>query len=287
MAIIGHPDAPRSPEEVPGYVKKLKEMDLPRTSRIRACVDDEVKDPALAEKLKGWYPTWCKRPFFHDDYLAAFNQDNVTLIDTSGKGLDHLRLAPDAIVVGNESYPVDVVVFATGFRTFFGQTPAGTGNVEILGRGGVSMSEEWERSGPSTLHGILDSKFPNLFLTALPQAGISGSGTYNLDQSAKHAAYIASETLRRAKGRPVSVATSAEAAEEWAEQVILRAPALGAMLGCTPGYYNAEGGIDRISPERQLVAARSGTWGSGFEDYLSIIEAWREEGGMRGMEVQT
>lgn len=76
-------------------------------------MDQEVKDPTTAEKLKPWYPVWRKRPLFHDDYLKAFNQDNVTLIDTNGKGVD--RMTAVSIVIGDKTYQADVVIFATGF----------------------------------------------------------------------------------------------------------------------------------------------------------------------------
>lgn len=285
--IAGNPDGPRSAEEVPSYVQKLNGIDLPRMNRIRARVDQEVKDAEVAEKLKPWYPSWCKRPLFDDDYLAAFNRENVTLVDISGKALDYLHLKPDAFVAGEQIYPVDVIIFATGYRNPLTQTPAERGNITILGRDGVSLSEEWGRNGPATLHGILDNKFPNLFFAGVAQAVAAGCVVFNLDQMAKHTAYILSEVQKRASDKPVAVAPTAEASEEWATQVMQRSLATAAVLGCTPSYYNAEGDIARIPPERQTIAARSSTWGGGNEDFFGVLEAWREEGSMRGIEVQT
>jgi cation diffusion facilitator CzcD-associated flavoprotein CzcO len=71
-------------------------------------VAHEVFDPSVAEKLQSWYPSWCKRPCLQDEYLPAFNRDNVTLVDTDGKGLDSITadsITADSIVVGNQSYP--------------------------------------------------------------------------------------------------------------------------------------------------------------------------------------
>ncbi|KXJ85578.1 hypothetical protein Micbo1qcDRAFT_99176, partial [Microdochium bolleyi] len=76
-----------TPETIPQHVQKLLELDTPHAEKLRARVEETVKDPAVAQKLKAWYPGWCKRPTFNDDYLETFNRDNVTLVDTDGKGI--------------------------------------------------------------------------------------------------------------------------------------------------------------------------------------------------------
>ncbi|KAJ5165890.1 hypothetical protein N7492_006186 [Penicillium capsulatum] len=284
VAICGNPDGPKTPEEVPAYVKMLNEIDLPRQDRIRARVDELIKDPATAAKLKPWYPTWCKRPLFHDQYLDSFNRDNVTLLDTAGKGVD--RITADSIVIGDESYPVDVIVFATGYRTPLVGSPADKANTTIIGVNGISMSEEWARAGPSTLHGMMDSNFPNLFLAGPDQATLSGNITFNLNQAATHAAYILAQSKRRAHGEKCIIRVNPEAAEVWGHLIMRHAGGFGAMVGCTPGFFNAEAEIDRIPADRQALAARSGFLGTGAESYAAIIEDWRQEGSMTGIEVQ-
>ena len=62
----------------------------PRWCRYRARVDDIVNDPATADALKPWFSLFCKRPCFHDDYLAVFNRPNVTLVDTAGRGVERI-----------------------------------------------------------------------------------------------------------------------------------------------------------------------------------------------------
>ena len=48
---------------------------------------------------------------------------------------------------------------------------------------------------------------------------------------------------------------------------------------CTPGYYNNEG---QPSP----AAVRNGSYGGGPIAFVKILEAWREEGGLRGVGAQ-
>jgi cation diffusion facilitator CzcD-associated flavoprotein CzcO len=208
VGLTGYAEGPKSPEEIPAYT--MVEIDAPRLKRNHGRVDQEVKDPAIAEKLKPWYPVWCKRPLFHDDYLRGFNQNNVTLIDTSGKGVD--RMSADSVVIADKTYQADVVIFATGFLAPSAGTPAEKANMLVIGLNGVSMSDEWPRFGPTTLHGVIDAKFPNMFLSGPQQASISGNYRFSLDEYAKHIPYILVEARRRANGAPLAIVPSAEAA---------------------------------------------------------------------------
>lgn len=284
VGLTGYAEGPKSPEEIPAYTARLVEIDTPRLERIHARVDQEVKNTITAEKLKPWYPVWCKRPLFHDDYLQAFNQDNVTLIDTNGKGVD--RMTADSIVVNDKTYQTDVVIFATGFLAPAAGTPAEKANMSVIGLDGVSMSEEWPRFGPTTLHGVIDAKFPNLFLSGPQQASTSGNYRFNLDEYAKHISYILVQAKRRANGAPLVVVPSTEAAEDWGTQVMMHSAPMGVAIGCTPGYFNLEGDLDRVPGERREVLARSGLWGSGIEHWLGIIESWRAKGDIKGITVR-
>ncbi|TVY81020.1 FAD-binding monooxygenase ausC [Lachnellula suecica] len=285
VPIAGNPDpnGPKTPGDLPTYMEMLNILDLPRQTRIRSRVDQIVSDHTVAEKLKPWYPTWCKRPCFHNEYLETFNRKNVTLIDTGGKGID--SITRDSITVGSQSYPVDIVIFATGFRPPYGGTPAEKANLKIIGRNGLSMTQEWENNGPSTLHGVLDCNFPNLFLSGPWQASTSGNFLFNDDALATHSAYILKEAKRRADGRHFTVVSTPAAVEDWGMQVLMRSAPMAAIIGCTPSYFNLEGAIDRTPPQDQMKMARSGLWGTGIEDFLKYIEAWRKEGNMMGIEV--
>ena len=218
VPIAGNPVGPKTMEELPAYMRTLYSIDTPRENRIRARVVQVVKDLSVAKKLQAWYPTWCKRSCFHDEYLSVFNRDNVTLVDTEGRGLD--RLTSDSIVVGDQSYPVDIIVFATGFRAPFGGTPAEKANMTIIGRNGVSMTNEWAQSGPKTLHGVLDHNFPNLFLSGPWQASTSPNFLFNDDFLAKHDAYILAEAKNKAGGKPFAIRSTAPAAQDWGMQVL-------------------------------------------------------------------
>ncbi|KAJ5715778.1 uncharacterized protein N7483_012959 [Penicillium malachiteum] len=289
VGLTGNAAGPKSPEEIPAYAARLVEIDISRQQGIHARVDQEVQDPITAEKLKPWYPVWCKRPLFHDDYLKTFNRDNVTLVDTEGKGID--RMTADSVVIGDEAYEADIIIFATGFLAPPSGTPAKKADMSVIGLNGVSMSTEWHQFGPPTLHGVIDSKFPNMFLSGPQQAAASGNYRFNLDEYAKHISYILTEAKRKAassrsEDASFALAPSTEAAEDWAMQVLMHAAPMGVAMGCTPGYFNLEGDLDRVPPEYRMILARSGLWGSGIEHWLGIIENWRASGDMEGIVVR-
>jgi hypothetical protein len=178
------------------------------------------------------------------------------------------------------------VIFATGFRAPYGGTPAEKANLRITGREGKSMTDEWAQNGPSTLHGVLDCNFPNLFLSGPWQASTSGNFLFNDDQLAKHVAYILAEAKSRAGGQSFAIVSTPEAVEDWGMQIMMRSAPMAAIIGCTPSYFNLEGTLDLTPPHEQMKMARSGLWGHGIEDFVAHIEAWRSEGSMKGIEIQ-
>ena len=100
--------------------------------QIRARVAAIVKDPKTAEALKPYYPYGCKRPTFHDEYLPAFNLPHVHLVDTAPGGV--AEITPRGVVHDGTEYPVDVMIYATGFQWM----ATGTFNM-VTGRDGRTL----------------------------------------------------------------------------------------------------------------------------------------------------
>ena len=82
--------------------RTMEMADFEKMEQIRSRVDELVADEQTAEALKPYYRQFCKRPCFHDEYLDTFNQPNVTLVDTNGKGVD--RLTEHGIVANGVEY---------------------------------------------------------------------------------------------------------------------------------------------------------------------------------------
>jgi cyclohexanone monooxygenase len=256
---------------------ELQEMmdraNLEKMNEIRARAEALVDDPTTADALKPWYRMFCKRPCFHDEYLQTFNRDNVTLVDTDGGGVE--RITASGLVVDGVEYPVDCIIFATGFEVGTGFTRRA--GYEIYGRGGLPLSEKWSR-GIRTLHGMHVHGFPNCFLMSTVQGGFTVNYPHMLDEVSRHIAHIVSHALA---GDIHEVEVSEEAEAAWV-QTILDKGVRGGIIGdesCTPGYYNNEG-----KPNPDFAQAVS--YGEGPIAFFSLLAEWRDAGNFVGLEMR-
>ena len=243
---------------------------LEKMNELRARIEALVEDPDTSEALKPWYRMFCKRPCFHDQYLQTFNRDNVTLVDTEGQGVE--RITESGVVVAGVEYPVDCIVYATGFEVGTGfQRVSG---FEIYGRDGLSLSDKWA-DGIRTLHGMHIHGFPNCFLMSTIQGGFTVNYPHMLDEVATHVAHIVGHALAIEKE---VVETSAEAEARWV-QTILDKGVRGGIIGdetCTPGYYNNEG-KPRAHFEQMV------SYGDGPIPFFNLLAKWRDTGEFAGL----
>ncbi|EKG19740.1 hypothetical protein MPH_02962, partial [Macrophomina phaseolina MS6] len=212
-----------SPDNVAQHIDELYALDVPHTESIRRHIESEVHDKEKAERLKPWYGSWCKRPTFHNDYLPAFNRENVTLIDTDGKGIE--KYTPDGIVAGGKEYKVDVLVLATGFNSAgTAVSIAARAGMSIIGKGRKSIDEKWKPSEFGSLHGVATNGFPNLFFYTTANAAVHSNMTACLDMCAIHSAHIIAEAMRRTGGSEKTVVeVTREAEEAWGAEIAKRA----------------------------------------------------------------
>ncbi|KAK5171144.1 uncharacterized protein LTR77_004288 [Saxophila tyrrhenica] len=283
-AVVGTPKEVTM-ENVGERIGTLHAQDYPRQERIRQRTKEIVKDQNTAEALQAWYPGWCKRPCFHDHYLQTFNLPNVKLLNTEGRSID--RVSESGIKFAGKTYDCDVIIWGTGFRSPVVGSSAGKANISVIGRGGTSMEDLATSGDLQTLHGATMRHFPNLFSPGPSQASATANFTFVLDILTSHQAYIIVQALARAgEGKKPVIEPTQEAMDEWSMRILSGAATFAGMAGCTPSYFNKEGETDQITePAQQMKMARNAIWPKGFPDYCNIIEAWRAEGSMKGLEV--
>ncbi|MET8576051.1 NAD(P)/FAD-dependent oxidoreductase [Streptomyces sp. NPDC005012] len=236
--------------------------DAAKMNELRARVERVVTDPETAEKLKPWYRYACKRPTFSDQYLEAFNRDNVTLVDTADThGIE--RMTENAVVVGGTEYELDCLIFATGFSV--GVSGILSGRLPVHGRGGVQLLHAWARQGPRTLHGFTTNGFPNLIQLGGMQSANSVNYTHILDEHAVHAAAL----VAAAESRGALIEPTREAEDAWVAVLAEGAPDHEWFHAeCTPGYYNREGVGRPNGP---------GAYPHGAVAFHELLRRWREE----------
>ncbi|KAK4201979.1 hypothetical protein QBC40DRAFT_295115 [Triangularia verruculosa] len=278
-AIIGSPNfgfVQPTPEAIGEHIGKLMMLDVPRAEKARARIDDIVNDPETAAALKPWYPVWCKRPTFSDEYLQAFNLPHVHLVDTDGKGVDSATSA--GLVVQGKEYPLDVLVLSTGYRSpgYGGLDPVKRTGINMFGRGGKSFSDKWKAQGASTFHGIISHGFPNFFFSPTGQFGQTPNNVETLDTAVEHMTHFIKKAEEKAGGVAVIDPTT-EAEEEWAMEAVKRAANLAALTVCTPGYMTLEGEFNKPNqdPAEMMKNARMGIWSEGILSFSKLLEAYR------------
>jgi cyclohexanone monooxygenase len=250
-------------------IQHAEVADFRKMNRIRQRVDEVVKDPDTAEKLKPWYRQFCKRPTFNDEFLPTFNRPNVTLVDVSeSKGVE--RITPKGLVANGREYEVDCIIYASGFEitTSFKRRVG----FDIKGRDGVLLHDHWA-NGYKTLHGFATTGFPNWFYIGVSQNGLSVNMTAMFDDQAQHIAYIIAEAKKRGA---TEVEPTPEAQDAWVTTIKKLSVVNRAYLeSCTPGYYNNEG---------DLEGGQAGqTYAPGINAFNALLADWRNNGELQGL----
>jgi len=265
----GWPD--ETPEE---YAARREVMDYRVMERLRARVDEMVDDPATAEALKPYYRYLCKRPCSNDDFYPTFNRPNVQLIDVAEtQGLE--RLTENGFVHKGKEYPIDCLIFASGYEVT-NDLDRRWGIDAIEGADGLSIYDYW-RDGFKTFQGMMAHGFPNMFFTGFTQAGANATNSKTFIDQGRHIGYIASEALKR--GAAV-VEPTQEAQDAYIAH--LRSVAVDNseyVNSCTPSYFNNEGDETK---KRHIFGE---PWGEGYYAFEAMLEAWRADGRLEGLEL--
>ena len=252
----------------------LESVDFAKMERVRARVDSVVHDAEVADALKPWYRQFCKRPCFHDEYLDTFNRDNVTLVDTGGRGVD--ALTTTGVMVDGVEYPIDCLIFATGFEV--GTPFTQRAGFDVVGVDGVRLSQKWA-AGMVTLHGMTTHGFPNMFFIGRTQTAGGPNYTHNIDEQTRHLAYIVSQAIRVGAER-IEATRAGELS--WQTEIAQFAHRADKFYeDCTPGYFNNEG-----KPNGSSSGVFADGYGGGPIRFFEILRTWRETGQMEGVDLR-
>jgi cation diffusion facilitator CzcD-associated flavoprotein CzcO len=272
-AAVHHPPRASTLEE---YLRGAEELDYGIMEEHRQRVAGVVSDPRMAEILKPYYRYLCKRPCFHDEFLHAFNNGNVTLVDCPA-GFD--AVTEKGPVVDGQQYEVDLLIYGTGFEPEVTPLYRRAGH-PIIGREGLSLAEKFE-PGPATLFGMMTRGFPNLFV--MPAPAQQCVVTVNYTQLAVLGAEFIGGAVRLLEERGVrAFDVSADAEEAWTQKIVDSfVDGSAVMSACTPSRINQEGNPGSLNP-------RSGNYGRGFGDYFGyreLLQQWLDAGACEGLEL--
>jgi len=124
------------------------------------------------------YPPGCKRIIVDPGYLDSLHRPNVKL------NYDAIeRIEPEGVrLKTGQVVPLDVLILGTGFSLL-------PPRLEILGIGGVRLSDYWKsKGGPEAYYGLAVPNFPNFFMFLGPNtAGGHASVIFNEEVQIQHA----------------------------------------------------------------------------------------------------
>jgi cation diffusion facilitator CzcD-associated flavoprotein CzcO len=165
-----------------GFANHLADLNSPQLQGIHdACVanlEQNVKDPALREKLRPNYRAACKRLIMSENFYDAIQRPNATLV-TEGIA----RIEPSGVRTRDgRLHELDVLVLATGFRVDRFMRP-----MEVIGLHGTALDTVW-KNGPYAYQAICVPDFPNFFMLNGPNSPV---GNFSLIEVAElQLAYI-------------------------------------------------------------------------------------------------
>jgi 4-hydroxyacetophenone monooxygenase len=139
-----------------------------RDQRIEFMRSKFARRPDLLEKMLPDAPPMSARPILVDPTRSVYDallRDDVSLVTDS-----ILRITPDGIETTDGSvYEVDVIVFATGFKSNDFLFP-----MEIRGRGQKEIADLWSKDGARAYLGTMLPGFPNFFMVYGPNTNPYG-----------------------------------------------------------------------------------------------------------------
>jgi cation diffusion facilitator CzcD-associated flavoprotein CzcO len=195
----------------------------------RRQITQAISDPELRQKVTPSDEVGCKRVMLTDEWYPTLTRDNVELVTDA---IDSITESGVRTRDGVER-PADVLVLATGFQTHGFVAP-----MEIAGRGGRTLAEEWA-DVPRAYLGLSVPGFPNLFLLYGPNTnGGTGSVIYTIEAGVNHA-IAAIRQLEQARERSIELTPGAAEAFDRELRAALRATVWH--TGCTSWYLDENG----------------------------------------------
>ncbi|MFI9504567.1 flavin-containing monooxygenase [Nocardia sp. NPDC052566] len=225
----------------------------------------QVRDPRVRAKLRPDYTLGCKRPSISNTYLATFNRPNVALETAPIETVTaHGVRTADGV-----SHPIDILVLATGFKTW---DPENMPAFPVHGSDGVELGGWWKVNRHQAYEGVSVPGFPNYFMIFGPY-GYNGTSYFQLiETQMRHIVRCLARARRTGSTR---IEVKPEANERYFRTMLQRQGKQvfqhGDCTGARSYYYDANGDIP-FRPTTSLETAwRSVTFD--LDDYTFAAPA--------------
>lgn len=116
-----------------------------------------------------------------------------------------------------------------------------------------------------------------MFIVSTLQSGYAANFVHMLSRQGRHIAWI----VKTCKERGIkTLECTKEAEEEWTDGIVKgQWRSVIFQQECTPGYYNLEGKLND-----SIANKRRGNYGPGPLAFCKVMDEWREEGVLKGLQ---
>jgi 4-hydroxyacetophenone monooxygenase len=214
--------------------------------------------PELIERCVPHYPPFGKRILIDNGWFETLCRAHVALVTDAIE-----RIEPEGVrTADGRLHALDVLVHATGFRTSHLAA-----QVEIVGRDGVRLADDWADENPSAYLGISVPKFPNLFVMYGPNTNMGHGGSV-MWLAETQARYLCACLVAMAERGVAAVECPEELRSAYTGEVdALHERLVWTHPGMTTYYRNRHGKVRSPMPFR-LVDYWARTRGAGLDDFL-------------------
>ncbi|KXS18231.1 FAD/NAD(P)-binding domain-containing protein [Gonapodya prolifera JEL478] len=219
---------------------------LKKDSKVNARWQKELNDYIIKtapEKYHSFlipkYEAGCKRRVFDTKYLSSLHKENVELVTSKVYKLN----AHGIITEDGREFPVDVIVYATGFES---QNPFG--EAKLVGADGVDIHERWKLGGEA-LHGTVVAGMPNFFILMGPNT-VTGhmSVIWTTECQVNYALQVMEPLL---SGRVKSLEPRKDVQKAYNEMLQRKMQNLVWLGSCKSWYVNEAGKNTTLYPDYQ------------------------------------
>ncbi|CAF2006458.1 unnamed protein product [Rotaria magnacalcarata] len=195
----------------------------------------QVKDEIFRKKLT---PTWelgCKRVLISNDWYSTLQKQNVTVVT------DQIREVKQHSIVtsDNVEYPVDIIIWATGFQVQ--KIP-----LSMMGMNGRSLHEQW-RETMQAYRGVTVVNFPNFFILLGPNSAIGhNSGVFLIETQLN---YIVEALVFMSQNGIKSISVKQNVHDRYNKELQAKLKTTVWQLGgCHSWYQDAKGNNNTVWP---------------------------------------
>ena len=180
------------------------------------------------------------------------------------------------MIANGVEYPVDCIIFATGFEV--GTAWTRRAGYDPIGKDGVRLSDYWA-DGMKTLHGFSSHGFPNCFLMGFSQNGVLGEP--DVDARRSGAAHRLHHQRDDAARRAIHAADRGSGS-----RVGRRNPQ--PRRGRRARFSKR---ARRVTTTTKVISVRRGAglngeaYSPGANAFNALIAKWREKGDLEGLEL--